>query len=105
MECKSCGGECRDIGGGKFRCVFCGAEFTDSAAPKPEPQPAPTAAQQHSYDSSANTNRAIGGADLYEINEGGILEIYTLYGSGSGYLVTSDGYGITKFYYGTGIRE
>ncbi len=53
MECKSCGGECRDIGGGKFRCVFCGAEFTDSAAPKSEPQPAPTAAQQHSYLESA----------------------------------------------------
>ncbi len=92
-ECKACGGECKDLGGGKFRCVFCGAEFEEAPAPAPAPKYTEPARQNAR---ESDTHRQLSGADLYEINEGGILEISTPYGSGSGYLITPEGYGITN---------
>ena len=83
MKCKNCGGECREVGC-EAVCVFCGASF-----------------KTEFVNSVATSDRMeIGGADVFEKNINGILEIFCSgkksKWSGSGYIVTNDGYAITN---------
>ncbi len=89
-KCKMCGGECKAVNGG-YKCLWCGAEFTeaDLAARKTTVSEVKTRA--------ADKNS---GADLFEKSVNGVLEIRwqdnkSIY-SGSGFLISSDGYAITN---------
>lgn len=86
MQCKVCNGDCEAIGGGKYRCLFCGSVFSEAEAP--------AAAR------SVVTPKSDSGANVFEQNIGGILEICwhderCVY-SGSGFLISGDGYAITN---------
>lgn len=86
-KCKLCGGNCDNIGGGKYQCDCCGNIFSEddfaSAVKK-----------------SAVTPLSDNGASVFENNISGVLEItwsdsqYTH--SGSGFLINADGYCITN---------
>ncbi len=83
MKCKICNGNCEQIEGGKFRCVYCGQVYSES-----------------DLVSSKSSKEASGGADVFEKNINGILEIRWADGryvhSGSGFLINELGYAITN---------
>ena len=85
MRCKNCGGNCKELGGGKYECEFCGAIFSEAEARRSVP------VSNKSHDS---------GVDVFEQNIGGILEIRWRDGnfihSGSGFLISPDGYAVTN---------
>ena len=89
--CDVCGGSCKELGGGKYKCNFCGATYSEEDfAPK-----------SNSGSGSKQSNVAQkGGVDVFESSVGGVLEItWSANGclfSGSGLLITKDGYGITN---------
>ncbi len=89
-KCLNCGGTCAAIGGGRFRCDSCMAEFDESdfIATKSAAQP---------VNSSAETDS---GADVFETNINGVLEIRwsdsQYVHSGSGFLISDSGYAITN---------
>lgn len=76
MKCSCCGEEVGEV---KI-CPVCGGSVTPRAA-------SVGAAPKHSADE---------GVRIFEDNKNGVMEIYTDSGSGSGYLVTKDGFGITN---------
>lgn len=87
VKCIHCGGTCNEIGNGRYECLFCGATFDwDEITPQ-------------SVKQSASTKSG-GGADVFEKNEGGILEISCAgkrgAWSGSGYLISLGGYAVTN---------
>ena len=84
-KCKVCGGICNSIGDGKYMCDFCGQTYSES---------------DFSVAEKLITKKILSGADIYERNIIGTLEI-TCSGrdgswSGSGYIITNDGYAITN---------
>lgn len=85
-KCKLCGGSCESIGGGKYQCDCCGNISEEDFA----------AEAKKSIVTPLNDN----GADLFENNVNGVLEISrrTENGicSGSGFLINSMGYAITN---------
>lgn len=88
MRCEMCGGTCIELGNGRYQCECCGNVFEDVAA------------RQTASGASVKAVSSDSGADIYEKNIGGILEITwkggnTLY-SGSDFLVTRDGYCVTN---------
>lgn len=86
-KCKLCGGSCSEIGGGKYQCDFCGATFSESDfASRPK-------AGQSVKESAGGSDL---GADIYEKNVNGVLEISMSCGRASGYLISKSGYGITN---------
>ena len=96
MNCPNCGGTMSAVAGG-MKCRYCGYR-EQSAAPAPAP-----AAPQQSY--AANAQRSTvtqtdHGVDVFESNVNGVLEIQwsdsRYIHSGSGLLITSDGYAITN---------
>lgn len=87
-KCLVCGGSCEEVGN-RYVCEYCGKSFSESDfEPKRKPQ------------AQASTAGADLGAEIYENNIGGVLEITVRVGrgvgSGSGYLISSDGYAITN---------
>lgn len=95
-KCLSCGGECKDLGGGNYRCKFCGKTFTESDFDF-RPKAKKGADAPVSSDS---------GVDVFERNINGVLEISWggrdgVY-SGSGFLVDAKGYCITNAHVVTG---
>lgn len=84
--CKMCGGNGISIGGGKFKCDCCGNIFSDEASPSRNKQ---AYASQSTKDSDM-------GADIFEKNVNGVLEISMSCGRASGYLISNDGYAITN---------
>ena len=85
-KCKLCGGNCDSIGAGKYQCDCCGNIFTEEDfAPK----------KKETF-SSASTKPVDLGADIFEKNVNGVLEISMSCGSASGYLITVDCYAITN---------
>ncbi|MCH5162064.1 MAG: trypsin-like peptidase domain-containing protein [Clostridiales bacterium] len=84
-KCKICGGPCSDIGGGQYMCDFCGQTFSESDFVSRE---------------KMMVKESMSGADLYERNVVGTLEIHCSgkdgSWSGSGYIITDDGYAITN---------
>ena len=84
-KCKVCGGMCSSVGGGKYVCDFCGQTFSESDFYASE---------------KMVTGRAMSGADIYDRNIIGTLEINCSgrsgSWSGSGYIITNDGYAITN---------
>lgn len=87
VKCIYCGAPCNETGSGKYECPFCGATFD---------------AEQLTPKSVKNTTpvKGEGGADVFEKNINGILEISCLSRSGSwsgsGYIVSPSGYAITN---------
>ncbi len=85
MRCKLCNGECEPIGGGKVKCIYCGSVFSENEI----------AATTRSASAKSD-----GGANVFEQNINGILEIRWQSGqyvySGSGFLINSKGYAITN---------
>ena len=83
VQCKVCGGNCKERKG-EYVCIFCGASY-----------PANEVESKSSVSAKESS-----GADIFEQNINGILEIrwydqrYTH--SGSGFLISSDGYCITN---------
>lgn len=82
MRCNVCNGECESIGGGKYKCRYCGSVISEDIGAK-------------SY-----ASRRDGGAKVFEENINGILEITwedeKYLHSGSGFLVDERGYAITN---------
>lgn len=88
-KCKVCGGSCSEIGGGKYQCDFCGETFSaDDFESRPKAGNAGTRPQ-----STADSDL---GADIFEKNVNGVLEISMSTGNASGYLISASGYGITN---------
>lgn len=85
--CKKCGGPCSDVGGGRFECQFCGSTFERSDF-------------GGGSGGSAPATKASSGADVFEQNINGILEISCIgkdgAWSGSGYIVSRAGFAITN---------
>ena len=89
-RCKICGAALKLPINGIYTCELCTNTFTESDFEAPE--------VQNTYTASPKTFSS--GADVYENNINGILEILTdfngnLY-SGSGFLISDDGYAITN---------
>lgn len=86
MRCKVCNGECEPIGGGKVKCIYCGAIFSENESPAAPAAPV--------------SQKSAGGANVFEQNINGILEIRWQNGkyiiSGSGFLVDRSGYAVTN---------
>lgn len=86
VKCKNCGGICNSIGGGKYQCDCCGYTFSADEIASVKPV--------------SNRQVQLSGADIYEKNINGILEIscrgQNCAWSGSGYLVSNTGYAITN---------
>lgn len=86
--CPNCGGEARKLSSGEYECLCCGNVFQDAAL------------AQAVTEGSVNATSSVSGADIYEKNINGILEISWSAGgircSGSGFLVSRDGYCITN---------
>ena len=88
-KCIHCGGPCSETRSGVYECEFCGATFTKAElAPAPVKQAVPVASSNES------------GADVFEQNINGILEISCVgkkgSWSGSGYIFSRSGYAITN---------
>lgn len=89
IKCVQCGGSCRQLSNGDYQCEFCGATFgSDELVSK-------TGAKQ-----SVASMKGEGGADVFEKNINGILEIRwqdsQYIHSGSGFLIGRNGYAITN---------
>ena len=88
MRCEMCGGTCIELGNGRYQCECCGSVLED------------TAARQTASGASVKAASSVSGADIYEKNIGGVLEITwradNVLHSGSGFLVTRDGYCVTN---------
>lgn len=84
FKCVKCGGPCTDKGDGTYKCKFCGSYFTAA-----DFNPA-----QRVVHAAENVDS---GADLYDSNVGGVLEVTVPnVSSGSGYIVRGDGYAVTN---------
>lgn len=85
--CPNCGGDCKKLHSGEFECLCCGNIFSDATE----------SVHSDIAVKAASTNS---GADIYEKNINGILEITWSDGrscfSGSGFLIDRDGYCITN---------
>lgn len=85
-KCKLCGGSCESIGNGKYQCDCCGNIFTEEDfIPK-----------KKEIFKSEGTKDSEMGADIFDRNVNGVLEISRSGGRASGYLITADGYAITN---------
>lgn len=97
LNCRSCGGELTPDGAG-FKCSFCGARYASEEELKPR-RPVRPAAKKETVEVPA-TAKVDSGADVFETNIKGVLEITWSDGqskhSGSGFLVSGDGYAITN---------
>lgn len=84
-KCKICGGICNSIGGGQYMCDCCGQTYSESDFVVRE---------------KMMTKETMSGADLYERNVVGTLEIFCNgkrgSWSGSGYIISDDGYAVTN---------
>ncbi len=107
MKCKNCGADLTE-NGGIYKCRFCGKQYTENDL-KSAPAPAPSAgnvryespgASGVSSRASVNSAPMDHGADIFESNVPGVLEIQwsddQYIHSGSGLLITSDGYALTN---------
>lgn len=88
VKCIHCGGPCDEIGNEEYECQFCGSTFSKAElAPAAVKQPQPVAGNND-------------GADVFEKNINGILEISCVgkqgAWSGSGYIISQNGYAITN---------
>lgn len=108
-KCTNCGGICKNIGNGEYECDCCGSIFSsedfgevnnsvyNNTPPAPVQKSAPTPTPAPKTTSQADKDT---GADLYDKNVKGVLEITVTKtdgtSCGSGYLITSDGYAITN---------
>ena len=83
-KCKVCGGMCDTIGDGRYMCDCCGATYTeDDFKTKKET-------------SREGTKDSDMGADIFEKNVNGVLELSVSNGRASGYLISDDGYALTN---------
>jgi len=84
MQCKQCGAPCK-IQAGRHVCIYCGWESDEAV----QPAPAPVESGAREY-----------GSEVYDKCIGGVLELYysSMFTgwSGSGYIITDDGYAITN---------
>lgn len=89
MRCKLCNGECESIGGGKVKCVYCGSIFTENET-----------SNETSFSNHTTRTKSDSGADVFEKNINGILEISCIgekgSWSGSGFIISESGYAITN---------
>lgn len=86
-KCKLCGGTCSEVGGGRYQCDFCGAMFSASDFASSR------SSGKGAKESVGGTNL---GADIYERNVNGVLEITMVEGRASGYLISQSGYAVTN---------
>ena len=84
-KCPNCSGTLESIGGGKYRCIYCFAEVSESDFVKP---------------ASYTTKRSSEGVDVFEKNQNGVLEIFCRFpggmSAGSGLLINRSGYAVTN---------
>lgn len=88
VKCTQCGGTCRRLPSGEYQCEFCGTKFgKDDMFSK--------TSEKQSFAAKRNS-----GANVFEQNINGILEIRWQAGgyvySGSGFLISSNGYAVTN---------
>ncbi len=111
-ECKLCGSDCKDLGNGRYKCSCCGNTFSAdefiSVKEKAEIEAAKVRAAEEvraraaietaRIKAEASKNRD--GADLFESNINGVLEIRWKdadgISSGSGFLINRNGYAVTN---------
>ena len=85
IKCIHCGGSCHEHGKEEYECDFCGAIFSKEEATL-------TLKKQVYVETSSFDN----GVDVFNKNVNGVLEVMTSTSSGSGYLISNDGYAITN---------
>jgi len=85
-KCKFCGGSCIGVGNGKYQCDCCGNIFSEEEFIQK---------QKQSFQVEG-TRDSVVGADIFEKNVNGVLEISMSCGRASGYLISPDGYAITN---------
>lgn len=120
-ECKVCGSVCRDLGGGRYKCSCCGSVFSaddfinvkeraeieaakvraaEEVKAKAEMEAARIKADLEKAKIKAAVSKGDSGADLFEKNINGVLEIRWQTGggicSGSGFLINRNGYAVTN---------
>lgn len=86
-KCRTCGSNLLSVGNGAFRCLFCGNGYAESVSGSNVMERSEAVKLDH-------------GADVFENNIGGILEITwsdeQYLHSGSGFLITNNGYALTN---------
>ena len=94
MKCKNCGGELKRKGS-QYQCTCCGKVFEEEELNAPRSNPY----ARETMKPVAHT-REKDGADIYEENINGVLEIYwsdgNVISSGSGFLLNKEGFAITN---------
>ena len=85
-KCKLCGGPCDSIGNGRYQCEYCGNTFSEEDFVQKVKQSL----------RSESTKDSDMGANIFEKNVNGVLEITMACGRASGYLISADGYAITN---------
>lgn len=85
-KCKICGGSCESVGNGKYVCDCCGHAFSEDDF---TPQKKETFQIEGTKDSEM-------GADIFDKNVNGVMEISMSCGRASGYLISGSGYAITN---------
>lgn len=89
IKCPNCGGSCRELANGKYKCEFCCATFgKEELIPAVKKQSIP------------EMKNADSGVDVFDKNINGILEIMAAgknsAWAGSGYLISQKGFAITN---------
>lgn len=82
-KCKICGGNCINTKDGNYQCECCGNVFSEDSFEDKK--------------SLAEKESNIG-VDIFEQNSSGVCEVFASTGSGSGYLISPDGYAITNYH-------
>lgn len=85
-KCRLCGGSCVGIGNGQYQCDCCGNSFSEEDFIQKK---------KESFRTESTRDSEMG-ADIFEKNVNGVLEISMSCGRASGYLITADGYAITN---------
>lgn len=86
-KCTLCGGTCLSIGNGQYQCDCCGNTFSEEDF---------AVKLKQSAKLEESTKESELGADIFDRNVNGVMEISVSCGRASGYLISADGYAITN---------
>ncbi len=82
-KCKICGGNCISTKDGNYICECCGNVFSEDSFEE----------KKALAEKESNI-----GVDIFEMNSAGVCEVFASTGSGSGFLISPNGYAITNYH-------